>query len=328
MGALGRRQFELCPQATERADAELQRAPVERGQFLHDGQAQAAARGRFLQAAAASQGLAFVGFWNAWPVVFDGYAQVRAGLLGSQHKLAAGGLASVVQQIAQQYLQVPCVILACCCRFTLTTRFMPVSIAKKPNPRQTRTVVLLVMLTASFCFWWFAQRGDARRQSGMEIEYRLYKSESRKPVRLKLSDVSSIASEADLHRALQGHQVVCQPDWTGVSGAKTACAVYTNSYNGVPAMYLNFIFSEVALVRMGVAIPQEAHEEGFKFLESEFGTPTVTQSTAKAGIRLHGWKLADGAAVFYGRERAKEAFEPSSIQWMPQRGCGGRSCIH
>ena len=161
----------------------------------------------------------------------------------------------------------------------------------------------------------------------MAREVALYHSEKRPDAVLAYAEWAGIRDEADLAAQLPGHKLHCRADWTQLPGAHRTCAIYLKTLNGVPTMYVNFTFSERALMRVSTVIPGEFHGQGLEHLTRTFGAPTVRQARPKAGIRLNGWLLPDGAALFYNRDPAAAEGGVNSIQWLPANGCDGRPCL-
>ena len=199
------------------------------------------------------------------------------------------------------------------------------------HPRRTRLLVLLAILLALLAWLLRPQalRGAAQteRTSALAREYELFKTETRQDAFLAFEALSEVRNKDDLKALLKGPELKCGPDWTQLRGATHSCVIYVKSLNGVPTMYVNFSFDDRRLLRISTAVPPEAHEQGRAYLEQQFGPPVVEQSVERAGVRLAAWEIPDGSTLFYSRDRAREPYEPSSIQWYPKNGCDGRPCL-
>jgi hypothetical protein len=57
------------------------------------------------------------------------------------------------------------------------------------------------------------------------------------------------------------------------------------------------------------------------------GEPVGAQSLPAAGVRLLGWRLDDGAAVFYNRDRPLNPLERNGIYWVSARHCRASPCF-
>ena len=194
-------------------------------------------------------------------------------------------------------------------------------------PRRTLWLLLLLVAVAVLASA-FHRRAKARREAdAMAYEVALHRSEKRPDAVIGYEAWSTIRNEADLAARLAGLKLDCRADWTEVKGAARTCAVDLKSLNGVPTMYVNFTFSDRALIRVSTVIPGEFHAQGLAHLTRSLGEPTVRQSRAHAGLRLDGWILADGSTLFYNRDPASARDGTNSIQWLPKNGCDGHPCI-
>ena len=204
----------------------------------------------------------------------------------------------------------------------LTTTPMRLSPGEQKTPRRVSPArVLVLLLPALAAFWLWNTRYPPIR------EYRLYFSEDRKSADLPWHLLSEFWSEADLKQHFTGYPVRCGSDHTGAPGITRTCAVDLSSLNGVPTMYLNFLFSGNKLKRVATATPWSSHSTGLRTLITTYGNPQVTQEYPHSGVRLHGWKLNGGGYVFYNRDRGLNPLEPSSTQWLAPSACSPRPCI-
>lgn len=158
-------------------------------------------------------------------------------------------------------------------------------------------------------------------------EYRLYLTQPREAASLPWRELNASWDESTVRQRFVGFPMRCYGDGSGIPGANRTCAVDLGSLNGVPAMYANFFFGQKGLLRVGIAVPWWSHTASFASLHQEFGEPDATQTRFIAGVRLHGWKLADGAGVFCNVDRPINPLEPNSIQWVSAAACGAGPCI-
>jgi hypothetical protein len=184
---------------------------------------------------------------------------------------------------------------------------------------QTRILVLLLVVLAGTWLW------NTRYPPIREL--RLFLFEDRKAADLPWHTLSESWSEVDMNRHFTGFPVRCGADHTGTPGVTRSCSVDIASLNGVPAMSVNFLFSGSKLRRVATATPWTSHALGRTSLIGTYGSPQVTQNTAHAGVRLHGWKLSSGAYLFYNRDRGLNPLEPSSTQWLGPTACAPTVCI-
>jgi hypothetical protein len=159
-------------------------------------------------------------------------------------------------------------------------------------------------------------------------EYRLYLSEDRPDGNLNWAELSADWTEVGLQRRLPDIRITCYADYTGTPNADRVCVADVNKLNGVPTMYVNFIFSKDRLLKAASAIPWWSHDPGFQDLTSRFGAPYTSQRFWHSGVRLHGWKLENGASIFYNRDRSLNPLSPNSIQWLSAENCAPGQCIN
>jgi hypothetical protein len=159
-------------------------------------------------------------------------------------------------------------------------------------------------------------------------EYRLYLSETRPEVRLAWAEIRPSWTEDELAKRFPSVRKYCGPDYTGTPGAERICALDLQSVNGTPTMYANFMFSKNGLLKVATAIPWWSYAPAFQELKTTFGEPYASQVWWHSGVRLHGWQLDDGAAIFYNRDRSLNPMDPNSIQWLSASACGPRGCFH
>ncbi len=192
--------------------------------------------------------------------------------------------------------------------------------------QRTRSVsiwrLLVLLLPVLLLFWLWNTRYPPIR------EYKLYLTEERKPADLPWDELSESVTEADIRQRYQGFPMRCMPNETRVQGIVRMCILDLKTLNGVPTMTVNFLFGQSGLQRVATNIPWWAHADGLVTLESKYGPPSTSQDRAHSGVRLHGWKLATGAAVFYNRDPEKLPLGTNSVQWLANDACSGRPCIN
>lgn len=158
-------------------------------------------------------------------------------------------------------------------------------------------------------------------------EYTLYLTEDRKPAELPWEEVREDWSEAEVSRRFASYPVRCEPDYTGMPQITRVCTVDVKCFNGTPALYVSFMIAGSTLQRVAPMVPWWSHAAGLAALKSAHGVPSASQQTWHAGVRLHGWKLPNGAAVFYNRDRPLNPLQPNSAQWVGPAACRQTSCI-
>jgi hypothetical protein len=164
-------------------------------------------------------------------------------------------------------------------------------------------------------------------QSRNAREYRLYFTEHRKPASLDLSTLSEEWTEGSLRERFTGHPVSCQP-YQGPLPVERACAVDVSSANGVPVLYMAFFFAGGRLDQVAINVPSWSHRAAYQHLVTALGSPAASQLLPRNGVRLHGWRLGNGAAVFFNRDRPVNPLEWNSIYWRSASACKVQRCFN
>lgn len=167
----------------------------------------------------------------------------------------------------------------------------------------------------------------ATTRSPMIREYRLYLTEARKSAELPWDEVSEDWTEADVVRRYAEFPMQCRNDSMGGPKVSRVCAVDVSALNGIPTMYVNFMFAGERLSRVATAVPWWSHGEGLAQLVRVRGQPQVVQVQAVAGVRLLGWPLASGGLLVYNRDRGPNLLDFSSVQWMSASACAPQACV-
>ncbi len=184
------------------------------------------------------------------------------------------------------------------------------------GPRRLWVLLLFTALLAVYL----------QTQAGNILEYRLYFTEDRRAAQLSLLELHEGWSEATLRQRFAGHPVTCEP-YRGDMKVQRACAVDVGSLNGVSALFLSFFFADGRLSHVSVNVPWWAHRAALKSLVDSFGQPVASQRLPHQGVRLHGWSLANGAAVFMNRDRPLNPLSWNSIHWRSASSCRSEGCL-
>ena len=192
---------------------------------------------------------------------------------------------------------------------------------QRTGTKPSRLLVLALLLCTALLLWLWNTRYPPVR------EYRLFLSENRKNADMPWDLVSESWSEADVNSRFSDYPVRCDANYTEAPKITRVCAVDLKSLNGVPTMYVNFLFTGEKLQRVATAVPWWSHAKGLRAIQAAYGNPQVAQSHERSGVRLHGWKLQGGGSLFYNRDREMNPFEFNSTQWLGPSACAPRSCI-
>ncbi len=163
-------------------------------------------------------------------------------------------------------------------------------------------------------------------QFNLVREYKLYLTEDRKDVTFQLSELSEAWTKQTLQERFAGIPIRCYPD-PGEGLGDLGCMVDTKSYNRIPALFISFFFSSGHLHQVSINIPWWKHKEAFEHLRTSLGIPTASQLYPRAGIRLHGWQLPDGAAVLYNRDKSVNPLQWNAIYWRSAASCKRDTCF-
>ena len=191
---------------------------------------------------------------------------------------------------------------------------------KKTLPQTSgRNRILLILASVAMCGFLLTQR-DAIR------EHQLYFSEDRKNVTFQLADLSEAWTEKTLREKFPGIPLNCSPN-PGQGLGDLACGLDTKSFNGVPALFISFFFTRGHLQQVSINVPWWRHGTGYNYLVSSLGQPTASQLLPYSGIRLHGWSLPSGAAIFYNRDKSINPFSWNAINWRSASSCAAETCF-
>lgn len=157
-------------------------------------------------------------------------------------------------------------------------------------------------------------------------EYKLYFTQDRKAAALDFAALSEEWTERTVRERFAGYPIICVK-YQGPLPVQRACAVDVASANGVPALYISFFFASGRLDQVSINVLWWYHHTAYQGLIDMFGPPTGSQLLPIGGVRLHGWKLASGAAVFLNRDRSLNPLQWSSIYWRSPLACKTGPCF-
>jgi hypothetical protein len=159
-------------------------------------------------------------------------------------------------------------------------------------------------------------------------EYIAYLTEDRKPVELSFGELSEDWTEEQVKVRFAAVPVQCyaNPDPSMVLGDRV-CSVGVKANNGVPTFLMSFFFSSGRLSSASYVIPWWAHRQGRNSIVAAYGRPAAAQLLPWAGVRLVGWQLPGGAALFYNRDRPINPLEWNSMFWNSASACAKRGCF-
>lgn len=184
-------------------------------------------------------------------------------------------------------------------------------------------LAFLLVLLALVCFGaWVSQRFPNEVR-----EYRLHFTTERPEAQFHIGFLSDEWTEDDLRKQLGWLQFRCQANRPGQYLDERSCFADIRSYNRVPAMTASFYFAQGKLNRAALQLPSWEHEGGLTLLFRMLGKPQGAQARASAGVRLVGWQLDNGGAVYYNRDRPLNPLERNGIFWVSPRHCQQHPCF-
>lgn len=157
-------------------------------------------------------------------------------------------------------------------------------------------------------------------------EHRLYFTEDRKDVTFQFADLSEAWTERTLREKFPGIPLNCYPN-PGENLGDLGCVLDTKSFNGVPALFVSFFFSSSHLEQVSINVPWWKHQTAYDYLVASIGHQTSSQLFPHSGVRLHGWSLPSGAAVFYNRDKSLNPLLWNAINWRSASSCASNRCF-
>lgn len=157
-------------------------------------------------------------------------------------------------------------------------------------------------------------------------EHQLYFSEDRKDVRFELAELSEAWTEKTLREKFSGIPINCFSN-RGEGLGDRACVIDTKSFNGLPALFIPFFFDSGRLQQVSINVPWWKHDAGYNYVVASIGLPASSQLLPHSGVRLHGWRLPSGAAVFYNRDKSLNPLMWNAINWRSASSCATKRCF-
>ena len=188
---------------------------------------------------------------------------------------------------------------------------------QSPNVRRIASVLAVIALFSCLLFVY---------REHLE-EYRLYFFTERQPVVFRYAELSGDWTEQSLQDRFKGFKVRCFSE-TGNSLGDRVCGLDAKSHNGVPVLFISFFFSNGRLAHASINVPWWSHSEGRRVIEAALGPPLAAQWLPNSsGVRLLGWKLPDGAALFYNRDKDSNPLVWNAIFWNSATACKSKGCF-
>lgn len=157
-------------------------------------------------------------------------------------------------------------------------------------------------------------------------EYRRYLTESRPALDFRFDELSELWTEADVRQQFPLVPFKCGKVPAEMDLGEWGCRTEISSHNGVRAMGLSFFFREGRLDSASLQVPWWHHQKGLRSILTLYGRPIGFQSGRRVGVRLVGWHLANGSALFYNRDLEWNPLSWSALYWVSQRRCKQQRC--
>ncbi|MFT3856888.1 MAG: hypothetical protein QM742_05125 [Aquabacterium sp.] len=186
----------------------------------------------------------------------------------------------------------------------------------RPSP-DLRRILLAVLVLALLLAAALVQKESLN-------EYYLYFSEDRQPVTFSFTELSEDWTEASIKERFAGLPMSCRPY---LRPGAHACGVDVASHNGVSAMFVTFIFEGERLYEVAVNIPLWSLSAARERLRDQYGPPLASQWLPHDGVRLEGWQLANGSALFLNRDLNVMPPYRNAIYWRSASACSASACI-
>jgi hypothetical protein len=158
-------------------------------------------------------------------------------------------------------------------------------------------------------------------------EYRLYFTETRPSATIDFAALPQEATERDIRAAHPLLALRCYTNRPGEYLDDRSCFADVSALNGTPALSISFHFASGKLNRMSANIPWWAHRAAYEAITGIHGPPVASQARAVASVRLHGWALPDGGALFYNRDRPLNPLRFNGLLWVSSRQCARQGCL-
>lgn len=158
-------------------------------------------------------------------------------------------------------------------------------------------------------------------------EYRLYLTEQRPALDFSFDELSEDWSEADLRRRFSDVPATCYAGMPEGTPEGKACYLDISAYNGAPALGAVFFFVNDRLSKANVNLPWWGHDTVKREIVHAYGAPYAEQDEPVDGLRLQGWKLGNGSALFLNRDRELNPVMWSSVYWSSRRLCVRTGCF-
>jgi hypothetical protein len=195
----------------------------------------------------------------------------------------------------------------------------PASKASHGKPISSLRIAVAALVGVLFLAFFLTQKANLN-------EYYLYFTEDRIPITFQFSELSEDWTEQTLHERFSSLPLTCQSAHVNPR-VDRACAVDVKSHNGVPAMFVSFFFASGHLQEVAVGVPLWSRDDARDSLVAALGRPSGLQLWPHDGVRLVGWELQNGSAVFLNRDMHLMPPYRNAIYWRSSSACKADGCF-
>jgi hypothetical protein len=150
-------------------------------------------------------------------------------------------------------------------------------------------------------------------------EYWLYLSQDRPSLVLAYDEISQDWTETEIKKRFAQLRFRCYDNRPGEYLDQRSCFADIGDHNGKPAMAVAFYLSQGKVNHVGISVPWWAHGRQASQLRATFGNPYAAQRTEVEGVRLAGWRMPGGHAIFFNRDRPLNPERRFSFKYLVSR---------
>lgn len=158
-------------------------------------------------------------------------------------------------------------------------------------------------------------------------DYRSYLTENRPALDFRFDELSEHWTEADVRQRFPSARFECGAVPPEMNLGDWGCRAEISKHNSVGAMSVSFFFREGRLDCASLNIPWWHHKKAVRSILTFYGRPAGFQRQPSAGVRLVGWHLENGSALFFNRDRELNPVAWSTLFWSSKRKCGQGNCF-
>lgn len=159
--------------------------------------------------------------------------------------------------------------------------------------------------------------------------YKRYLTEQRSAMNFTFNEISEDWSETDLKAHFKDHRFSCyeNQEFRRRAVGDRNCFTEINAHNGAPAMTAEFFFTGGRLYQATVLAPSWTHSAMLNSVRHIYGEPVAARRARAADVRLYGWALPNGSAIFCNQNYPLNPLGNNAIFWRSARECQNSGCF-